>query len=84
MQIGLESKRKYQYAHKMIKVSIAYIVYTCDIPGCGKSYTTRSQLYHHQLKVHNIPKPRSVQAMKRQQFQEKYKKAQEDTHVIQS
>ena len=54
------------------------IVYTCDVLKCGKSYTTRAQLYQHQMKVHNIPKPKAAcQALK---------KAQQtvDTHVTAS
>ena len=27
---------------------------------CDKSYTIRAQLYHHRMKVQNIPKPKSI------------------------
>ena len=41
------------------------IVYKCDVPGCGRSYRTKGSLYCHQDKNHDIPKPKTIEKMKK-------------------
>ena len=42
------------------------IVYKCDVPGCGRSYRTKGSLYCHQDKNHDIPKPKTIEKMRKQ------------------
>ena len=55
------------YKLKMHKEAVHEgIVYKCDVPGCGRSYRTKGSLYDHQYKNHNIPKPSTIEKMKKE------------------
>ena len=47
------------------------IRYNCDVPGCGRFYRTKGSLYCHQDKAHNIPKPKTIEAMKKRYLESK-------------
>ena len=56
------------------------IVYKCDVPGCGRSYRTKGSLYCHQDKNHDIPKPKTIEKMKKQ-LKNRENTTQGDTRV---
>ena len=60
------------YKLKMHKEAVHEgIVYKCDVPGCGRSYRTKGSLYDHQYKNHNIPKPSTIEKMKKEILNQK-------------